>query len=196
MHILPNQLILVHTLANAMAVSRTAVREALIRLRDEGLVCTGAGKKFYVAPLDQKIVTDYFEARLLVECHCAKILSQHITPEHLSQLLQAVEAFEQVALQNDTQLHFQYDHQFHTVLIDLAENSIISRWMKQSSNTYQRIRVALHNESKLSDTIIEHRDIYNAIAAGNSAAAELAISNHIKSTIRNSVNNTIKYHIF
>lgn len=196
MRILPNQLILVHTLANTMEVSRTAVREALIRLQDEGLVCSGAGKKFYVAPLDQKIVTDYFEARLVIECYCAKILAQKITSDQLEQIFLALEAFEKVAEQRDTALHFQYDHKFHTTLIDLAGNSIISRWMKQSSNTYQRIRVALHNEAKLSDTIFEHRNIYKAISAGNESAAQLAITEHIKNTIKNSIDASIKYRIF
>ena len=196
MKILPNQLLVVHTLASALSVSRTAVREALIRLRAEGLVCNGNGNKFQVAPLDQKTVLDYFEARSIIESQCVKILiERHLTPQKLSILQKAVENFEEAVARNDVMLYFKMDHTFHTTLLDLAENAVISLWMKQSSNMYQRIRVALHNDAKVGDSLVEHRKIYDAILSGDSAEAEKAVLSHIRSTIKNSTGDNVFFKI-
>ena len=195
MQILPNQLLVVNTLANTMSVSRTAIREALIRLRSEGLVLNGNGNKFQVAPLDQKTILDYFEARSIIESQCVRILTARITKEELQILLKAVENFEDAVQRNDVMLCFKMDHSFHMTLLDLVQNSVITLCMHQSSNMYQRIRVALHNDEKIGDTLVEHREIYNAIAAGDGAIAEQAVLKHIQSTIKNSTGDNVFFKI-
>src|SRR2546429_2413441 len=58
-------------IAEAAGVSRTPVREALLRLESEGLVALYPKRGALVLPVSSQEVNDVVEARLLVEVHAA-----------------------------------------------------------------------------------------------------------------------------
>src|ERR671939_1868436 len=58
--------------AEAVGVSRTPVREALLRLESEGLVALYPKRGALVLPVSAQEIADVIEARTLVEVHAAE----------------------------------------------------------------------------------------------------------------------------
>ncbi len=81
-------------LARDLGTSRTPVREALIRLKTEGLIDESAGRPARVRVLDAASLADIYELRGVLEGYAARRAAERITDEGLAQLRAAAERLE------------------------------------------------------------------------------------------------------
>src|SRR5512142_91634 len=86
LQIKPGQLVAIGDLASQLGVSRTPVRDALLRLEKEGLVIINPRKGAYIMPLSVQDVQEVFELRILLESYAARVAPERLTEDDHRQL--------------------------------------------------------------------------------------------------------------
>jgi DNA-binding GntR family transcriptional regulator len=109
-----------------VGVSRTPVREALLRLESEGLVRLYPKKGALVVPVSAQEAADVLEARVLVESHAAPRAWEQ--REHLAGDLDAlVEAMREHRRAGDVVAFNRADREFHERIVAAAGNAVLTR---------------------------------------------------------------------
>jgi DNA-binding GntR family transcriptional regulator len=112
--------------ATEVGVSRTPVREALLRLEAEGLLRLYPKRGALVVPVSAREAEEVLEARALVEAWAAPRAAQagpalaEVLEGHLRTMSEARE-------HGDTRAFVAADRAFHAAVVDAAGNSIVSR---------------------------------------------------------------------
>jgi DNA-binding GntR family transcriptional regulator len=156
-------------------VSRSPVREALIRLSAEGLVQTLRNRTSIVAQFDVGALPAYFDAIQLLYRVSARLAAANATPPQIERLRQIVRDHEDALHRGDMKSMIRLNHEFHTAIAVMSDNPFITGWMRGLLDQGQRIlRLYAHNlGDHVPDTVLKpHRDIVKAIAAGDCEGAE------------------------
>ena len=78
-------------LANEMQISRTPVREALMRLEQEGVLEVSSRGSFKLYKMNEDEVKELYQSRAAVEGQCARILAAHHSDEDIVFLRETIE---------------------------------------------------------------------------------------------------------
>lgn len=167
-------------LADAVGVSRTPVREALLRLEVEGLLKLYPKKGALVLPVSAQEIADVVETRLLVEQHAvAKVFPAG--PQLLGRLEELLEEQKLHAAAGDLAAFAVTDRCFHVEIVRAAGNSILAHLYDQLRDRQLRMGVAtMHAEpDRIAKNITEHTEILQALRAGDAAFASGLVQRHI-----------------
>jgi DNA-binding GntR family transcriptional regulator len=173
----------VYQLADALGVSRTPVRDALLRLEEVGLIRFEARQGFRVLLPDPREIADIFAIRLALEVPAAVRAATVCDPALAERLHHRMELQRAAAATGDEQAFAQHDLLLHDHIMETAGNARareIVRSLRESTrllgaNTADRTR-------SLSDIDAEHRPVVAAIVANEPAAAADAMRAHLTST--------------
>ncbi|MFF4752454.1 GntR family transcriptional regulator [Streptomyces sp. NPDC002514] len=167
-------------LAEATGVSRTPVREALLRLEVEGLIRLYPKKGALVLPVSAQEIADVVETRLLVEEYAARkaVPAPPGLVERLSDLLTRQK--EQAAA-GDLAAAAVTDRNFHAEIVRSGGNEILSRLYDQLRDRQLRMGVAvLHSHpDRIAKTLAEHGEILDALRMGDAEAAVGIVHRHV-----------------
>ena len=158
-------------------VSRSPVREALIRLSAEGLVQNLRNRTSIVAPFDVAALPAYFDAMLLLYRLSARLAAANVTPAQVEGLWRIVHEHEEALHRGDMKSMVRHNHDFHTAIAEISGNPFLAGWMSGLLDQGQRIlRLYARNRGdKVPDSVLKpHRDMVEAIAAGDADRAEVA----------------------
>jgi DNA-binding GntR family transcriptional regulator len=155
-------------IAEAVGVSRTPVREALLRLAAEGLVELYPKRGALVLAVSIEEIRDVHAARELVECYAAEgavRAGELLTPE-LRRWLAAMRA---AAEAGDVATFAQADRAFHNTMVEAAGNRVVRRWYDQIRDRQLRMRTLLVPQARdrMATAIREHEAIVAAIEGGD-----------------------------
>src|SRR5690348_1878622 len=100
-------------------VSRSPVREALIRLSAEGLVQNLRNRTSIVAPFDVAALPAYFDAMQLLYRLSARLAAANVTPPQVERLWQIVRAHEDSLHRGDMKSMVGLNHDFHTAVAEM-----------------------------------------------------------------------------
>ncbi|MEU3721583.1 GntR family transcriptional regulator [Streptomyces sp. NPDC031705] len=167
-------------LAVAVGVSRTPVREALLRLETEGLLRLYPKKGALVLPVSAQEIADVVETRLLVEEFTVR-RAVPAPPALLERLTRLLEELRRYAARGDLAAMTTADRCFHAEIVRNAGNEILSRLYDQLRDRQLRMGVALlhaHPE-RVERTLEEHAEILDALRAGDAEAAAAAVRGHV-----------------
>lgn len=170
-------------IAERVGISRTPVREALLRLAAEELVQLVPKRGAYIAPITGKDLHDLMEMRGLLERFAAeKTLTDGTVP--LPAMREALA--QQTRLDSgETARFIELDTHFHTLLVEAAGNPILAK-------TYQTLRarqvragmVAMLRSGDRQQTVLaEHQAILDAFESGDVTATLAAIDDHLGTTL-------------
>ncbi len=167
-------------LALAVGVSRTPVREALLRLETEGLLKLYPKKGALVLPVSAQEIADVVETRLLVEEFTVR-RAVPAPPALLDRLTELLEELRRYAAQGDLAAMMAADRCFHAEIVRGAGNQILSRLYDQLRDRQLRMGVALlhAHPDRVERTLAEHAEILDALRAGDREAAAAAVRGHI-----------------
>ncbi|MFE4578479.1 GntR family transcriptional regulator [Streptomyces chartreusis] len=167
-------------LAEAVGVSRTPVREALLRLEVEGLIKLYPKKGALVLPVSAQEIKDVVETRILVEEHAARkaVPAQPGLIERLEELLARQK--EQAAA-GDLAAAAVTDRCFHAEIVRSGGNEILSRLYDQLRDRQLRMGVAVmySHPDRIAKTLVEHEEILQALRSGDTEAAVGLVHRHI-----------------
>ncbi len=168
------------SLASAFGISRTPMREAIKVLASEGLVTTKMNKGAYVTEVDRRDLEQIFTVLSLLEGQAAKETAINATEEQLTQLDNLHHRLEKAAADRDTEQFFEINVKFHDLIQEIAGN----KWMNGVIVDLRKVlklqrRDSLSRSGRLLSSLIEHREILQAILKKDPAAAESAMRNHL-----------------
>lgn len=169
-------------LGQRLGVSRTPVREALFRLRNEGYLEVELKSGWYVKPIDFGKLEQLYDLRVLLELASVQRLCAHTgtPPEELESLKAQwlVPVAERLADPREVGL---LDEQFHATLVRAAGNAEIARvhW-----DVTERIRIIRHLDFTRADrveaTYNEHAKILRAVIQRKPDQAQLLLKTHVE----------------
>lgn len=183
--LLPGDRFAENDVAERLQVSRTPVREALMRLQSEGLVRGYFRNGWEVVPIDLARFASLYELREMLELHAVnKLCSARIPAQQRQQLVAEQGAIWQCAdsdLPPDGLSVAALDEAFHCALVQAAGNPeamSVYRHLTDQLRIMRRLDFAYGD--CIADTYAEHRAILDAIAIGDAALAGALIARHIE----------------
>ncbi|ERK70605.1 MULTISPECIES: GntR family transcriptional regulator [Leifsonia] len=173
-------------LSRELAVSQTPLREALARLEHTGLVEREALRGYRVAPaMTRDEVEQLKEARLQLEPTLAREAALRSTSEFVDALRETLDDFERSAEVADLEtegfdLYWRSDDRFHMLIAAQAGNKFLELAYAALGGQIQRFRLfSKFGRTGAQGAAPEHREIFDALAAGDADAADAAMRTHI-----------------
>ena len=166
-------------LVEQLGVSRTPIREALRRLEQERLI-EDTGKGSRVLGITMEDLEDIMNIRQRIEGLAAYYATVNLTPDGLKELSHIVDLQEFYFSKKDKEHLRQVDDAFHDMICELSRRSVISDTLTPLMRKTRRYRrVAIDNWERTTNTMNEHKAIFQAIASGDAKLAEELTTMHI-----------------
>ncbi|MFD3522682.1 GntR family transcriptional regulator [Streptomyces sp. NPDC058653] len=167
-------------LAEAVGVSRTPVREALLKLEVEGLIKLYPKKGALVLAVSAQEIADVVETRLLVEEFTAR-KAVPASARLVARLEELLEEQRRHAAEGDLAAVAVTDRCFHAEIVRNAGNEILSKLYDQLRDRQLRMGVAVMeaHPDRVETSIVEHAELLEAIRAGDAEAAARCVRAHV-----------------
>ncbi|MGW3625242.1 GntR family transcriptional regulator [Streptomyces sp. NPDC000880] len=166
-------------LATQLKVSKTPVREALLQMRQLGLV-EPIGRSLRVIRPSAGAIRDAYEMRAGLERTAAECAAARATAVERDDIVVAAEASLNSALSGDSLGFRRYDRDFHTAIATASQNLSLSRAVSDSLVLASALRQ--RDVSSSGDSVVcaeEHVQVARALRTGNVKEAGAALHAHI-----------------
>jgi DNA-binding GntR family transcriptional regulator len=172
-------------LSQQLGLSRTPVRQAFVQLEAEGLLELYPKRGALVVPVAASEIEDVFEARLLVEEHCARRAATAGGRPLATELAEAIAEQEAaIATGEGGMAEFaKSDRRFHRAIVAAAGNAILTRLYDALRDRQQRIAAVslARNPGDAERFVDEHRGIADALGRADETEACELVSAHLRS---------------
>ncbi|MCX8997435.1 GntR family transcriptional regulator [Rhizobiaceae bacterium BDR2-2] len=181
-----NQLISEGKLASDLGLSRTPMREAIGRLEGEGLVVRN-GRSLAVQTLTLSDYLEIHHMRRLLETEAVALAVEHLAPEALQDLRQAVLGMEETVSPVD---HWTLDDRIHNMIAEASGSRLLARTiadLRRRTRLFDRSRIP----SRFHPGRQEHLRMIDTLLAKDKAGAVEAMRIHLdgaKNAILNEFN--------
>jgi DNA-binding GntR family transcriptional regulator len=167
-------------LAEELNISRTPMREALLRLEGEGLLARAGARSYSVRFVSAQ---EYFQAmkvRELLEAEAIGLAIGKIEKKLIQQLIKKVKALRSG---HQEQEHWQVDDQVHTMMAQASGNDVLARTI-EIVRTNSRLFELTTPFNRIEEDRSEHLAILEAYLADNTEAARAAVRTHLQNLRR------------
>lgn len=161
-HLVQNQL------AEQLQVSRTPVRDALLRLAQEGLIQAVGVRGYIVSELTPQDVLDVYDVRLALEVSSVDLAFSHITDGDLTNMKVANEGI--AATDYASRQQFDLNVEFHTIAVRRCPNGLMRKLLHDVWNHPVNLRIyhfQVEHGIDIDRIVQEHREIVQALEAGD-----------------------------
>jgi DNA-binding GntR family transcriptional regulator len=183
MHLLPRMPLVEKELTERFGVSRTPVREALIRLAEEGLVLIYPQSGTFVAPIPLASVREAVVVRQALELAALDLVTARLAqagPDLLDSLDAIVARQKLMAQTGDRDGFHVADEAFHRAIAGLAGYPGLWSVAQSAKMQVDRCRrLTLPVPGRMAQVIGEHEDILARLRAGDEAGARAAMVAHL-----------------
>jgi DNA-binding GntR family transcriptional regulator len=169
----PGHRALEREVAVELGMSRTPVREALMRLQNEGLVEVIPRHGVRVLPVSGVDMQEIYEILTALECMAAELLAaRKPSGEELAPLVDAIDAMSKALQADDLDAWGAADERFHQHLVDLAGNrhlqaTVLNHW----DRTHRARMFSLRLRPKPVNSTKEHMQMVERLRAGDGEGA-------------------------
>lgn len=164
--------------------TRAAVREALIQLASEGLVERTPNRGAHVRGMTIDEAIEIAEVRRLLECMCAARAAERATPAEARQFQSIAKALHEAAEQDHVNEYLSINARFHAAIHAMARHSTAQQILENFQHRpIDRFFPQPFRPTPPAASVSEHERIAAAIIAGDTAAAESAMYDHLTSLI-------------
>ena len=174
------------TLARTIGMSTTPLREALRRLRQEGLVSLDAHRDARVAPLDATEARDLVELRQSLDPLAAALASTRRTDEELAEIGSVLGGLESLP-SHPSLAQLEHHRRFHAAIYRAAHNTLLAEALDGLWDKSDRYRMlALEDERDERDrarSAEEHRLLFAAVRDGDGEAAADVMRRHVAASL-------------
>jgi len=188
--LMPGETLTITNLAGKLGISPTPVREAVVRLSDEGILDYEANKRIKVSQISREDVCEVYEARRLLELHIAKKLVSIVKENTaLAKKLEALkkEACSLVEAKQAAEQYALIDLKLHELFLDMVGNGILKELFYFVGNKSLRIRTFVEATNKgngdsgeaLHAGAVEHLAIIEALLSSDEDQVTTAVETHL-----------------
>lgn len=158
-------------LSAELGMSRTPLREALVRLQTEGLVRLVPRRGMYVVGMSPMDISQVYEVLAALESMAAELLARKKPrPAHIKPMLSAVASMKRALPKGDFEGWAMADERFHDALLTLSGNPRLEAMGRLVKDQAQRARMTMlrfRQLDTLSHSAVEHQTIIDAIQSGD-----------------------------
>jgi DNA-binding GntR family transcriptional regulator len=180
----PGTRIAIDTLSREMQVSQTPIREALIRLEQQGLVVKvhRLGYQAAVGMTYEKF-EHMFDLRLLLEPYAAALTAKNLTEATklaLTTLADDMKALSGLETSQAYEAFTILDAQFHALIAQESGNALVKESLDRAYAHAHLFRLTYYTgANNLESGIAEHTEIIESIVTANMEKAEAAMKSHM-----------------
>jgi DNA-binding GntR family transcriptional regulator len=178
--LLPGQPLVEKEIAEAFGVSRTPVREAVLRLAEEGLIDVFPQSGTFVARIPFHALPEAIIVRRSLEETSARLAAANADAEDLAMIRAKVAHLRAAVDAGDKDEFHKFDEEFHAAIADAAGYPGLWRMAQQVKAQVDRFRrLTLPQEGRLERVQLEHEAVADAIASGDGDVASRHMSIHL-----------------
>jgi DNA-binding GntR family transcriptional regulator len=167
--------------AETYGVSRTPVREALLRLAREGLVDVVPKSGTFVSRIPLSALSESMVARRALEEVTVRAASERATRSDILQLRAIVQRQQERIDAGDAELFDVADNDFHAGIAAAGQYPGIWRMVQKIRLQVDRYRhLTLPQEGRMQSAVVEHEAVLEAIARRDSERAVIRMNEHLK----------------
>lgn len=172
----------VESLAEKMGISRTPIREALLRLVNEGLVKAESRVGYFVRGMTKRDLVDLFELREILESYAAEKAATLLRDDELEYLQQLHKKSIQAVKQSKLSKFVELEIKLHNLIIEKSDNRRLSEVLESLKDlTYRERVLSVKSMDNLKASLKEHSDVVEALKRKNGKLAGQKMKKHIQS---------------
>ena len=180
-------------IGQALSISPTPVKEALSMLERDGLIIVSARRGSTVRTFSAREITELYDARLTIEARAIQVglARGSVDAAFLARVDACAAALaERSRRRSRTELRqaMRLDHDLHTLIVRLADNSVLADWHQRLLRQTQLVRVyslRSFDTGRLELAQREHAAIIGALHARDAAEAVRALEAHLATSCAN-----------
>ena len=173
-------------LARTIGISTTPLREALRRLKQEGLVDLDAHRDARVRPLDAAEARDLLELRGSLDPLAASLAAQRRTEDDVAEVRAALDGLEALS-DRPSAAQLESHHRFHAAIHRASHNALLVEvldglWVK--TDRYRRHGLEAGRTDEERDArAAEHRRLFEAVRDGDADTAAELMRRHVQTSL-------------
>ncbi|WP_247886897.1 GntR family transcriptional regulator [Azospirillum sp. SYSU D00513] len=167
-------------IAEAFGVSRTPVREAVLRLADEGLIEIFPQSGTFVARIPLASLPEDIAIRRALEEAAVRYAAERATASQVARLRANLELAREMEAAGDQEGFHQADEAFHALIAETAGYPgfwTLTQQVKVQVDRYRRLTLPVRG--RMAQVIAEHTAVVEAVAAHDPAGAVRALAAHL-----------------
>ncbi len=166
-------------IAKFYSISRQPVREAFIKLSEEGLISIRPKRSTIVKKIDPTAVHDARFVREAIEADIVKILATNSDPVIVKDLRAQIIEQRQVA-DGNPHCFIQLDERFHRTLAEAADKASAWRFVEGLKSQMDRVRFLTLSQFPTVKIVEQHVGIIDSIEVGDPSLTEARMRTHLK----------------
>ncbi|MFI7014865.1 GntR family transcriptional regulator [Streptomyces sp. NPDC050164] len=180
----PGDRLVERELAERFGVSRVPVREAIRALVAEGFVHFETPRRTVVRRLTPNDVKELFELREALEVYAAGLAASRATPGDLAEVQELLDRAAAATEVGDAELITDLNSRLHDRIVAMAGNSLLTEALEPVAG---RLRWMTRRNEEWPQLLVEHRELYEAIASGDPERARAHALAHVRTNYRSTV---------
>jgi DNA-binding GntR family transcriptional regulator len=181
--LMPGERVSEAEIAKGLSVSRQPVREAFIKLSEEGLVQVLPQRGTYVTRISAASVRDVRFVREAIEADIVRQVASERVAGTIEELREQIARQKQVQ-QDDRTAFLRLDELFHHTLAAAAGRAYAWSVIESVKAQMDRVRFLSVDDMQVGRLIEQHERIVDAIAAGDVGGAEQALRTHLREILK------------
>ena len=176
----PGDRVIQEQIAQALGVSRQPVQQALILLRNQGVLQDAPGRGLLVAPLDPQYVQHMYDIRAAIEGLAARRAAERNADRAAKVGPTLIEAGRKAVEAGSVAKMIVADMKFHEFIYALSGNPLIEPALETHLTYTQRVMgEVLTRDEKPRNIWDQHEAILKAIMAGDADLADTLVRTHL-----------------
>lgn len=167
----PGDIIEEKKIASEFNISRTPVRESLLRLSNRSMINMIPRVGTYVTQIDIKEVKNAYQVKKKMEAYAAELAAEHASPEEAARLVEIAYEMESFNGSSDYLKYIAADYEFFKIIRDVCRNEILTGMLEELNDVIVRF---LRYIQYVCENPKWHAQSLNSIA--------MSIKNHDKET--------------
>ncbi|MBY8342760.1 GntR family transcriptional regulator [Streptomyces spinosirectus] len=180
----PGDRLVERELADRFGVSRVPVREAIRALVTEGFVHFETPRRALVRRLTRHDVRELFELREALEVYAAGLAASRATPDDLAETEKLLGDAAAATEAGDAEAITDINSRLHDRIMAMAGNGLLTEALEPVAG---RLRWMTRRNEEWSHLLVEHRELYEAIASGDPERARAQALVHVRTNYRSTV---------
>jgi len=177
----PGQNINESELSQQLSISRTPVREILMRLKEEHLIMVKPQIGTYVSLIDRQLVNEAYFMRYHLEKEVLRMASRDFPEERLLDLEKNLISQKSIFGKQGKELEFhKLDIEFHGIIFSALNLPEVWNSILKISTHYNRLRLLFEIKYSNKDLIGQHEQFHKAIKDKDSEAVEMLLEKHFR----------------
>ena len=177
----PGARIIQEQIAHDLGVSRQPVQQALLVLRNLGVLREAPGRGLQVAPLDLDHVRNMYDMRAVVEGLAFRKAAERNADRAVKEGPAYVEAGRDAVARGDMAGMIKADMDFHAFIYELSGNPLVAPAMETHwTNTQRVMGEVLMRDERPRDIWDQHEALLHAVQAADGRKAERLARHHIE----------------